>query len=52
MTPDVKVSGIDHVLLVPSMTAVPAGESRESRGQLAGYRNDIVAALDLLFLGV
>lgn len=52
LTPHVKIAGIDHVLVVPSMTAVRAEDLRELRGQLAPYRDEIVAALDFLFLGV
>ena len=52
LTPHVKVAGVDHVLLVPSLAALPAAELRELRGQLASYRDVIVAALDYLFLGV
>jgi toxin CcdB len=52
LMPVVKVSGVDHVLLVPRMTAVFAAELRDVKDQLASYRNDIVAALDMLFLGV
>jgi hypothetical protein len=52
LTPHVKVSGVDHVLRVPSLTCVAAADLRNLRDQLARYRNEIVAALDNLFLGV
>ena len=52
LTPHVKVANVDHVLLVPSLAALPAAELRELRGQLASYRDEIVAALDYLFLSV
>lgn len=52
LTPHVRVSDVDHVLLVPSMTAITAADLRELRGQLGAYRDAIVAALDYLFLGV
>ena len=52
LTPHVKVANVDHVLLVPSLAALPAAELRELRGQLTAYRDQIVAALDYLFLGV
>lgn len=52
MTPHVTVSGVEHVLIVPSLTSVRAHDLRELRGQLASYRDEIVAALDFLFLGV
>jgi len=52
LTPHVTVAGVDHVLLVPNMTAMLADDLREPRGQLVSYRDQIVAALDYLFLGV
>ncbi len=52
LTPHVRVSNIDHVLLVPSMMAVAAADLREPQGQLGAHRDAIVAALDYLFLGV
>lgn len=52
LTPHVKVSGVEHVLLVPRLSAIAAADLRELRGQLGGHRNEIVAALDFLFLGV
>ena len=52
LTPHVKVSRVDHVLLVPSLAAMLADDLRELRGQLDAYRSEIVAALDYLFLGV
>jgi toxin CcdB len=52
LMPIVKVEGVDHALIVPRLTAVPAAELRAVKGSLSAYRNEIVAALDLLFLGV
>jgi toxin CcdB len=52
LTPHVKVLGVEHVLLTPSMTAIPAAALREIRDNLKSFRNDIVAALDYLFLGI
>jgi hypothetical protein len=52
LTPVVKVLGVEHVLLVPRMAPVGVAELRGVKDQLIGYRNDIVAALDFLFLGV
>ena len=52
MTPHVKVLGVEHVLLVPSMTAIAAADLHEFRDEIKSYRNDIVAALDFLFLGL
>ena len=52
LTPYVDVAGAAHVLLVPALTGVLAEDLREHRGQLARHRDEIVAALDYLFLGV
>jgi len=52
LTPHVRVSNVEHVLLVPSMTAIASGDLRDLRGQLLAHREAIVAALDYLFLGV
>jgi toxin CcdB len=52
LTPHVRVSDVEHVLLVPSMTAIAATDLRELRGKLTAHREAIVAALDYLFLGV
>jgi hypothetical protein len=43
---------VHYVLLSPSLTALPAADLRASRGDVSGYRDQIVAALDYLFLGV
>lgn len=52
LTPHVTVLGVEHVLLVPSMTAIATMDIKEHRDEIGSYRNDIVAALDFLFLGV
>jgi toxin CcdB len=52
LMPIVKVRGVDHALIVPRLAAVPAAELRAVKDSLSTYRNEIVAALDLLFLGV
>jgi toxin CcdB len=52
LMPLVKVEGVDYALIVPRLTAVPAAELRAVKDSLSAYRNEIVAALDLLFLGV
>ncbi|HEY0985466.1 MAG TPA: CcdB family protein [Kofleriaceae bacterium] len=52
VTPHVRISDVDHVLLVPSLTAIEAKDLRELRGKLVAYRDEIVAAIDYLFLGV
>lgn len=52
LTPIVKVLGVEHVLLVPRMAPVGIADLHGVKDQLQPYRNDIVAALDFLFLGV
>ena len=52
LTPCVRVGDVEHVLLVPNMTGIASRELRELRGQLVAHREEIVAALDYLFLGV
>lgn len=51
MMPIVKVEGVDHALIVPRLMAVPAADLRAVKDSLSAYRNEIVTALDLLFLG-
>lgn len=52
LTPHVKVSGVDHVLLVPGLTAIAAAHLHEVQDDLTSDRDSIMAALDYLFLGV
>lgn len=52
LMPIVKVLGIDHVLVVPRLVPMSAADLRTAKDSLTIYRNEIVAALDLLFLGV
>ena len=52
LMPIVKVLGTEHVLVVPRLVPVTAADLGRVQGDLTAYRNEIVAALDLLFLGV
>ena len=52
VTPVGKVSGVDHVLLVPRTSPVPAAHLRTARDQLAPHHSAIANAIDLLFHGV
>ena len=52
LTPVVSVGGVEHVMLVPRMASVAATELRIPRAQLTVHRDDIVLAIDFLFLGV
>jgi toxin CcdB len=51
MSPHVNIDGAEYVLFVPRLTAVRANDLRDLRGRLTKYRDEIVAALDFLFLG-
>jgi toxin CcdB len=51
LTPHVSVAGVDYVVLVPNMTAMPVTDLRTAHGKLTAHRDAIVAALDYLFSG-
>jgi toxin CcdB len=52
LMPIVQVAGVDHVLIVPRLVPMAATDLRTAKDNLTSSRNEIVAALDLLFLGV
>lgn len=52
LTPHVRVSGAEYILVVPGMTAIAAVDLRDAQDDLSAHRSDIMAALDYLFLGV
>jgi toxin CcdB len=52
LMPVVEVRGQEFVLLMPSITNVPAEELRHAVGDLAAYRSKIVDAIDWMFLGI
>jgi toxin CcdB len=52
LTPIVRIQGKEHVLLVTSLTTLPAQSLREAVATLADRRHDILAAIDYLFFGV
>ena len=52
LTPIVKVLGVEHVLIVPRMAPVGMTDLRGAKDQLGSYRDEIIAALDFLFLGL
>ena len=51
LTPVIAVSGIDHVLLAHEMAAVSRATMKRVAGTAASARDEIIAALDLVFLG-
>lgn len=52
LTPHVKLDDVEHVVMVPWLTTTQAADLRDRKGRLTPYRDQIVAALDYLFLGV
>ena len=52
LTPHATVWGAEHVLLVPSITTIATMDLTERCDAIGAYRNDIIAALDFLFLGI
>lgn len=51
LVPVLEVAGVDHVLLVPSLTSMPAADLCHAVVNLADERDRIMAALDYLFIG-
>jgi toxin CcdB len=51
LMPVVRVNSEDCVLLVPSLTNLPAVDLKRAVDNIGSRREDIVAALDYLFLG-
>ena len=51
LMPLVQVNSEDCVLLVPSLTNLPATDLKQAVDNIASHREGIVAALDYLFLG-
>jgi toxin CcdB len=52
LTPRVTIGGSEHVVIIWSLTVVHAADLRTVRGNLLERRDDLIAALDYLFLGV
>jgi toxin CcdB len=51
LMPVVRVNSEECVLLVPSLTNLPAIDLKQAVDNIGSRRDDIVAALDYLFLG-
>jgi len=51
LTPTVDVAGVKHVLLVHEMAPVSRSYLKRVVGTMAPKRDEILAALDLVFLG-
>jgi toxin CcdB len=52
LTPIVQFAGKEFIVLMPWMTNVPASELRKPVADLAPFRDQIVDAIDWLFLGI
>jgi toxin CcdB len=52
LTPIVRVKRKEYVLLITSLTTLPARSLRDAVASLAERRHDILAAVDYLFFGV
>lgn len=52
LMPHVRVGDAEMVILVPGLMTIRAASLRDVRGRLTAHRDQIVAALDYLFLGV
>ena len=51
LTPIVEVGGVDHAILVHDMAAIPRSQLKRPVGTAASKRDELLAALDLVFLG-
>jgi toxin CcdB len=51
-TPVANIAGIEYVLLVPLLAAIPKAALGKTVGSLTSRRAEIIAALDLLLTGV
>ena len=52
LTPIMTIEHDEFVLLVPSLTTIPAQDLNRAVSSLAARRHDILAAIDYLFFGV
>jgi toxin CcdB len=51
LTPEVVFQGTTYIAMVPELAGVPRRQLGVQAGQLDASRNDLLAALDLLFIG-
>lgn len=52
LTPIVALEGVNHLVLVPVLTGLRAGDLKARHGSLASARSELLAAIDYLFFGV
>jgi toxin CcdB len=51
LNPIVSVRGVEYIAVVQELAAIPTRELGEVHGSLLAQRNELIAALDLLFTG-
>ena len=52
LNPHAKIAGIEYVLLFQELAAIAKSELGDRVASLSGRRSELVAALDLLLLGI
>lgn len=52
LNPVAVIEGVEHVILFQELAAFPAGELGDVVDTLASRRDELVAALDLVFTGI
>jgi toxin CcdB len=51
LTPVIDIAGVDHAILVHDLAAIARSQLKRPRGTAASKRDELLAALDLVFLG-
>jgi toxin CcdB len=52
LTPIVALDDVEHMVLIPALTGMPARDLKERSGTIAFARSELLAAIDYLFFGV
>jgi toxin CcdB len=52
LNPIMRIRGVDHVLVFQELAAIPRSALKPAVGSLRTHRDEIIAALDLLFTGI
>ncbi len=52
LTPGLEIDGKHYLLLTPQLASIPRKELGQAVGRFAGYRDEIIAALDFLLTGI
>lgn len=51
LTPVVEIAGVDHAILVQDLAAIARSQLKRPLGNASAKRDELLAALDLVFLG-